>query len=174
MTDSTNPRVMADNIRELSGNQIAQGAELEELDDKIEALGSYLATETDTGQTFLGAKVYRKVFAIAAYPNNTTLYIDHGITNLGVVLDLYGSAVDSEGSGITVEYRNTLYLRYTLTQIGIASTSDYSGYSGYVVIEYTKSAAPTPDVLHTPDPDTRSLEEPETEPVEPESIEEKK
>ena len=136
MLNSWNAAIIGEELEALKGIVGDQAAE-------ISALQSYTATETATGETFLGSPVYRKVFTITAFPNNTTTLFDHGVTNLGTVLDLYGTAVDGDGNGITVEYRNTLYLRYTPTQIGMASTSDYSGYSGYIIMEYTKTP-PTP------------------------------
>lgn len=165
MTDSTNPRVMADNIRELSGNQAAQGA-------KLEALGSYSATEVNTGMKYGDDDIYRKCIAIEALPNNTTVNIPHGITNLGTVIDFRGIALatpDFPGRILPTGVVPTL--RYTATNVTIQSNTDLSAVPGLIVLEYTKSAAPTPNVLPSPDPDTRSLEEPEPE---PEPIEEKK
>ena len=55
MTDSTNPRILADNISALQTTVISQG-------NAIEALGSYSTTEIDTGKTWIdGSKIYRIV-----------------------------------------------------------------------------------------------------------------
>ena len=173
MIDSTNPRVMADNIRKLSDKQIAEAAEIVALQGDIEALGSYSTTEVDTGKKWIdGSAIYRKVFVIENLPNSTTDTVAHNISNIGVVTALYGVAQYATGHwGLTIPYSTVILLRYNATNLAITTTSDYTYASAIIVLEYTKSAAPTPNVLPSPDPDTRTLEEPEPE---PEPIEEKK
>ena len=167
MIDSTNPRVMADNIRHLSGKSVSQG-------NAITALGSYSTDEIDTGMKLGDDPIYRKVFNIEAFPNNATLNIAHGITNLGTVVSLDAVLLFTEGhSGSDFPFGSNRIL-YTLTNISIITTTDLSYAPGILVIEYTKSAAPTSDLAPAPS-DTRSIEPeeiPEDEYIEPEVIEE--
>ena len=163
MTDSTNPRVMADNIRELSDKQIVEAAEIVALQGDIEALGSYLTDEVDTGKKYGNNPIYRKVFDIQALPNNTTESFDHGVSNLGTVISLTGVMQYSAGfTGRPIPSGTNPSIFYNTTKIILTTSSDFSGNSAIIVFEYTKYT-PTPDVLPSPDPDTRSLEEPERE-----------
>lgn len=156
MVDSTNPRVMADNIRSLDAGSQANA-------EAIEALGTYTTEEVDTGITYLGGKVYRKVFEVEALPNATTMNVSHGVTNLGSVFNLRGIVADEGGTtyGRPIPFSTTLLLNFSATNIVIAATTDWSTRSAVIIFEYTK-VAPTPDV--SPAPNTRSLEtEPESE-----------
>ena len=171
MVDSTNPRVIADNIKELTDKQIAQAAELV-------ALGSYSATEVNTGMKLRDKPIYRKIFEVESLPNNTSVQIPHGIENLDSCVHLYGVMQPTQGqAGQPIPYGNGLLLRYNWTVIVVQANSDLSSNSAIIVIEYTKAA---PSSLMSPNPDTRSLEDepevrdPEVEPDPIEEIEEKK
>ena len=173
MTDSTNPRVMADNIKMLAASSGSQAADISTLQttaetqgDAIKALGSYSATEVDTGMKYGDKTIYRKIFVVDPLPNNTTESFNHGIENLGDVLSIGGVSQVASKPG-----RNISVL-FNVAQISVQTSTDLSDTRGIITIEYTKFAAPTPDVLLAPDSDTRSLEEPELE--KPEPIEEKK
>jgi len=157
MTDSTNPRVMADNIRELSGVSGSQASEISELQTTIEAIGSYSTTEVNTGMKLGNDDIYRKVFHIEHMPNATTDDYPHNITNLGIVTRLYGVVQCGDSEGYMFPYYNTRLLRYTNTYIKVQATTDLSDRSGIVIMEYTKAAA----TLTSPAPDTRTIEEPE-------------
>lgn len=171
MIDSTNPRVMADNIKELSALSGSQASDISALQttvtaqgNAIGALGSYSTDEVDTGMKYGDKTIYRKIFEIESMPNNTSVQIPHGIENLDVCMHLYGIMQTTQGqAGQPIPYGNGLLLRYNWTVIVIQTSSDFSGNSGIVVIEYTKSASPSPDLSLVPDPDTRSLEESEVE-----------
>ena len=172
MTDSTNPRVMADNIRELSGNVGSQASDIEDLQDDlgtlqttvgtqgdaIEALGTYSTDEVDTGMLLGEDKIYRKVFMIEHMPNATTTDIPHGITNLGIVVRLYGVVQAGDSEGYMFPYYNTRLVRYTSTLLKVQATTDLSDRSAVVIMEYTKAAA---NPLTSPAPETRTNEEPE-------------
>ena len=175
MIDSTNPRILADNIRALSGEAGSQASD-------ILALQTYDDEETDTGMKWIdGSTIYRKVFVINSLPNNETLTINHGVTNLGVVTNFYAIQNQSEGvNGRASNYGSTYLLaRFTSSNVLVQSTSDLSASSGFVLMEYTKSA--TPSALNSPAPDdSRSIEPeareeiPEDEPIEEPVVEVKK
>ena len=168
MTDSTNPRVMADNIRELSAGQAAQGTKLEA---EIEALGSYSATEVDTGKKWIdGKSIYRRVIigntpAAEGSPLDTNQVYDKILKIDGVVLSGGSYTYDLN------KYIQVVGLGGSVIRVNRSSNSDYQDAPFILIAEYTK--APTPDVLPSPDPGTRVLEESKTE-FEPEPIEEKK
>lgn len=183
MIDSTNPRVMADNIRELFGVSGSQAVEISALQtdvetqgDAIEALRAYSTDEVNTGKKWIdNSDIYLKVFIIENMPNNTTVTITHNITNLGTMITCRGVMQTSEGlPGRPIPSGANPAIQYTILNLYIGTGSDFSNSSAIVILEYTKIAAPTPDILPSPDPDTRTLEEPEREEIEPEPIEEKK
>ena len=173
MVDSTNPRIMADNIKELNAGTQANAK-------VIEALGTYSLTEVDTGKKWIdGSVIYRKIFIVDDPTIGELANVAHGISNLGIVIDCHGVAQAATGiSGKNMPYSSTLLLTFNATNIEYNIGVSQSAVKKLILFfEYTKVAAPTPDVLHSPDPDTRTLEEPETEPEpepEPEPIEKKK
>ena len=173
MVDSTNPRIMADNIRQLSDKQIAEAAEIVALLGDVAALGSYSATEVDTGMKLGDSNIYRKIIEVESFPNNTTVNIQHNIANLDKMLLCYGIVYHNPGvdSGRMFVGSTTPGVTFSAAYLYLKTTTDMSNMAGCIVLEYTKSATPTPDVIPSPDPDTRTLEEPEPE---PEPIEEKK
>ena len=163
MIDSTNPRVMADNIRGLSNSQATQG-------EKIEALGTYSTDEINTGMKLGNDDIFRKIFEVEL-PNNTTKTFAHGISNLNKVIRFEGFVQYAPGvSGRQIATATSGFnsISYTASNIAMTTNTDLSGVTGIIIIEYTKSAAPTPDVTPSPDSDTRALEErePESEPIE--------
>ena len=178
MIDSTNPRILADNIRELSDKEIIHAAEIGALTSGLEALGSYSTTEIDTGMKYGDDRIYRKIFTLEALPNNDALLVPHGVTNLGQVITLRAIAT-GVGSGFPIDYRNLAFLSFTSVNIILTTVADYSGQKGLIVFEYTKSAAPSNLASPAPD-DTRSIEpevreeEPEAEPIEEPVVEVKK
>ena len=169
MIDSTNPRILADNIRDLTDKQIVEAAEILALQGDVEALGSYSTTETNTGKKWIdNSDIYRKIIPVEAFPNNTSVSIPHGIENLGDVIDIYASqqAVAGVVVGRISNYSSAFILNYTKTNVVLQTTIDLSGAGGFILMEYTKSAAPTSLISPTPD-DTRSIEpeEREEEPI---------
>lgn len=187
MIDSTNPRILADNIRALSGEAGSQASDISALQttvtaqgNDIEALGSYSATEVNTGKKFLGSDVFRKVFNVEHLPNSTTASFEHGITNLENIIDIGGFIPPAaDFAGRPIPYSNNILVCWSATVIQIITTSDLSERSGVVWVEYTKSASPSPDLAPAPD-DTRSIEPvireeaPEEEPIEEPVVEVKK
>ena len=177
MIDSTNPRILADNIRSLtdkteglSDAQIAQAAELV-------ALGAYSTDEIDTGKKWLdNSIIYRKVIFVETLPNAGSTEIV--ITGLKDIISIGGFMPETTGfAGRPVPYSNVVLFRYNAGRLYVVTSSDYSSYSAYIIVEYTKSAASSSDLAPAPD-DTRSIEpevreeDPEAEPVIDEPIEE--
>ena len=175
MIDSTNPRILADNIRDLIDKQTAEATEILALQGDVEALRSYSTTEADTGKKWIdNSLIYRKVLFIESLPNATTLNVDTGIVNLKDILNAHGFIPQGEGvQGRILPYSNQLVLRYSGNNLVVTASADYSSYSAYIILEYTKSAAPTSLISPAPD-DTRSIgpEEREEESIIDEPIEE--
>ena len=144
LPDSTNPRVMANNIKELDARSLAALAGLDDISDQVEALGTFSATEVDTGMTGLNGNIYRKIFFIESLPNNATSdSIPHGINNLGYVYRFDGVAFNALKSGTSMPFAGTILPRFSSTGITIQTSGDYSTYSGIIIMEYEKEA-PTP------------------------------
>ena len=109
---------------------------------------SYSTTEHPTGAKWIDGKpIYRKVIDCGALPNNTTKTVNHNISNLGKVIRLYGFANNAAGTDfITLPFVDTANsatfntsLRATDTQITLSSANNMASFSGYAVIEYTKT-----------------------------------
>ena len=147
MTDSTNPRVMADNIKELFGKAIDQGAE-------IKALGTYSTDEVKTGKKFKNLDVYSRIYELTE--------------PVSIVAGVWTDLLSSFSGDKLINFIG--YGENTTSIIGVASRiytnklqaaalrSNVDCYSFYV--EYTK-ASPSPNLILAPNPDTRTLEEPE-------------
>ena len=134
----------------VSTNMIADGAvTAAKLDSTmLSGMGSYSTTEQATPFTWIdGSTIYKKTFATGALPNNSTLDIPHGISNLDVVVKIDGTikatwgtqyqlptVYDSEGTSY-----NT-YVGVGATNITIGTKGNNTSKSGYITIWYTKSS----------------------------------
>ena len=183
MIDSTNPRVMADNIRELSNTQAAQGAALEA---EIEALQIYDDAETDTGMKWIdGLPIYRLVVDSGALSAGSS-DIDLSVSNINLI-KLWGVAVAGQyqicfpyiSSALTWAISASIYGNKLHFSVGSSYADSNAISDSFVVIEYTKSTVPSSLTAPAPD-DTRSIEpevrepEPETEPINEEPKKEEK
>lgn len=101
--------------------------------------------EKIVGQWIDGKPVYEKTIDCGALPNATAKYIDTNITNLDYVISLYGTAADINGSTMplpnpTGESTYGVFVFKTSdNKIRITTGTDRTGYSGYVIIRYTKT-----------------------------------
>ena len=102
----------------------------------------YSTDEQVIGEWINGKPVYQKTIDVGALPNNTTKSVLHGISNLGLVIDIYG--VFTEGT-ITqpIPFPSTsgsvVLVSASATTVNIVTTSNRSAYTGYVFITYTKT-----------------------------------
>ena len=139
MTDSTNPRVIADNVKALDARILANEAAIETNTEEIAKGRVITGTEFDTGKTLLGDTIYGICFSYdsdltISYENNTS--ISKNIENGSIV-------TFSAGFDVNRPYQPLI------TSIG-ASGAVYCRASGganavvrYVYLEYTKTP-PTP------------------------------
>lgn len=112
---------------------------------------AYSTAEVNTGKTWIDGKpIYRKSYAVAAFPDKGFVNVPLNISNLGQVVDYYGIAsngtntirvpyysVDGDVYGIqmSVSENSTLVLKTnTDAEVG----GDRSDFSGTVTVEYTK------------------------------------
>lgn len=133
-------------------NQIKTGVNTNEsnigtLETRLTASTTYSTTETVIG-TWLGKPLYRKVVNMGNLPDNYYKDVNHNISNLEEVANIYLRAKTSndlyymsnmkgvstmfgEGTGIVA--------RADATKIQVATNSDYSTHTAYAIIEYTKT-----------------------------------
>ena len=108
----------------------------------------YSTTEVNTGLKWLDGKDrYLKVINIGSLPNAETKNVNHGISNLYEVIRFQGFAHNSARNDFIplpwvdkyASAQYNVFLRVTSTQVSIATDGYMSTYSGYVILEYTKT-----------------------------------
>lgn len=109
------------------------------------AFTDYSMTEQNTGRLWIDGKViYRKVVNLGSLPNATPGSVAHGIANLSTVVSLSGFATN--GTNFLplplARYNNfasQIGLYVDKTNVVVEPGIDRTDYTGYVVIEYTKT-----------------------------------
>lgn len=108
-------------------------------------LNTYSTDEIRIG-TWMGKPLYRKVYYVNAFANNGNVYLDINVENVDTVISANGYAKNSshtETIFLNSSYSNAIYdvivWEESKNKLRLHSTSDRSGYSGYVWIEYTKT-----------------------------------
>lgn len=106
---------------------------------------NYSTTEQDTGTRWIDGKtIYRKVVNFGALPNNTSKTVAHGIVGWENFIRIYGWAKTGtvvvplpfvSSSALSA----AMSLNINNTTIDITAGSDRSAFSGYIVLEYTKT-----------------------------------
>ena len=104
----------------------------------------YSLQETETGKTWLGKKVFRKVVDCGALPDTTTKSVPHSINNLAQFTNIEGVS-RTPGNNVTLPlpYFNTgtgyVKLYANASNVVLVTATDLTGYSEtYVTLEYTK------------------------------------
>lgn len=120
---------------------------LNNVKDYVDNSNSYSTQEVKTGGTWIDGKpIYRKTIDCGALPNNSYKNVNHNITDLDIIIDCYGEAIEVSGGNARIVLPNAstilanaieIYLNsmYVVIQTG----GDRSGYNGYVTVEYTKT-----------------------------------
>ena len=108
-----------------------------------------VAEETEVG-TYLGEKLYRKIYNITAFPNNTTITYDPVISNFKrfIVPLCSGEAIFASGDIGPLPYpisdlQSQNFITLVFKSNGTftcATKSDRSNVSGTVILYYTKTA----------------------------------
>lgn len=132
-------------VDSLEGNSTVDAPSVRAVNKAL--LDKYSTEEVKTNKVWIDGKpIYRKVIDIGNLPNATKKEVAAGISNLKYVTRLYGVATTGAYT-ITIPDtypNNALYdtrLSYdnSTGKIVLFSESDRSAYSGYVIIEYTKT-----------------------------------
>lgn len=123
-------------------------ANLVKLADFSDKFSTYIINETRTGEFFLDDEaIYRKVIVLGSFPNAATKTVPHGISRMKSLIRCACFA----RSLVTQDFLTVPYI--ALTAIGDClsikvdgnsvildtATGNYSNYTGYAILEYTKS-----------------------------------
>lgn len=109
------------------------------------AFTDYSTTEQNTGRLWIDGKtIYRKQVNLGSLTNTTPKSVAHGISNLSTVISLTGFATNG-----TVflplplarynNFASQIGLYMDTTNVVVEPGNDRTSYTGYVVIEYTKT-----------------------------------
>lgn len=105
----------------------------------------YSTDEINTGKTWIdGKRIYRKVVTVASFSMGTQ-QIAHNILNFDRVVAIYGNAKNGTTClPMPYDYRTDNIDQNTniyanSTYVVIRTNWDASSYSGYIILEYTKS-----------------------------------
>lgn len=108
--------------------------------------GTHYSTDEQVIGTWLdGSTLYRKTINFGALPNNTTKYVDPGITNMRVV-HMYGTAVDSNNVTVPLIYSspaalsNGMTLGMNANGLYITTGADRRTWTSYITLEYIKTS----------------------------------
>lgn len=113
----------------------------------LNAEPNYSTSEVDTKVKWIDNKtIYRKTVNIGSLPNATTKTVAHGISNLGYIINISGSAKYSNTGAcipiplVTNNATTQVLVTVDLTNITISGGNDRSDASGYITLWYTKSS----------------------------------
>lgn len=110
----------------------------------IEEKHKYSTEEQVIGTWTNRKPLYRKVLPVSSFPNNTTInyYIN---LNIDTIVNISGFATNGS---VTLPINNSDPLdnskaigvySYNKTELNIVTVSNRSSYSGYIILEYTKT-----------------------------------
>lgn len=105
-----------------------------------DAIKSNITTSSEraTNEYVDGQRVYVKRIDLGAFPNNTSKTVTHGITNPKIVRSVI---VANNGSGTyqDMAHRPNFNSYITTTAIVFNPSADYSSWTGYADLYYTKN-----------------------------------
>ena len=146
----------------------------DEIGDAVEVQTNYITDEHVVGKWIDGSTVYEKTLSCGALPAaGAQNSVEHGITNLGKILNIEGIAISNNwalqigsiipggDNPIAAVYANATYVRIVTS----VTRAEYT--ESYVTLRYTKSTAnraPENDTKNGDDePDVKTVEEPTDE-----------
>lgn len=107
-------------------------------EDDIPDENVYSSTEAKVG-TWDGSDLYRKKVSIGALPNTALKSFDIGITTETVCrIEMYYTS--SAEYGPFPNNEGTASFNKSTKKLDVATSSDYSGFTGVVIVEYTKAS----------------------------------
>lgn len=108
---------------------------------------NYSTTEIDTGYTWIdGSKIYKKTIYCGQMPNNAIVTIQHGITNMDMVVGMGGNAYRSNDGGqfplpyLARTIESSINISANRTEMYVGTGTDRRNMVGWVTIFYTKSS----------------------------------
>jgi hypothetical protein len=108
----------------------------------------YSTSEVKTNKVWINGKpIYRKCFYVSSFPNNTSIWVATGISNIEQVTYTGGYGQNTNeviviNSAYNTSYIDSLIYERAGTNAGkirVHTISNRSAYSGYIWIEYTKT-----------------------------------
>ena len=126
--------------------------------EKVDDPNQYSTDEVETEKTWIDGKpIYRKVIDFGALPNAGFKNVAHNIEGLDSVICLRGIGKTTTTNnfypipfvGNGAMFNNaTATMRINATEVTIATTTDVTSHTAYVILEYTKSADTLKEVVH--------------------------
>ena len=131
-------------------SQIEDGTLVNITDDEgiAQAWHVFSTAERIVGQWVDGSDIYEKTISIGNLPNNTTKAVAHGVSNMSILLDIRGTCNAVQAGTLysrplpmsDPSTSNNIRVDLVGANINIKTAADWSAYSGYVTIQYTKSS----------------------------------
>ena len=113
---------------------------LNNVKDYVDNSNSYSTQEVKTGGTWIDGKpIYRKVVNVGTLPDKTSKTVLHNIQNLDKVLETKLVANDSTNYIVCNFGGKEMGVYIDIANVIITSGDNFTGYSGYAIIEYTKT-----------------------------------
>lgn len=122
------------------------------VDFKKITVGGYNPFEYSTNEIIVGKwvddkPIYRKVIDIGNLPNASQTIVSHNISNIERIVKLYGTATrDSDKDTMPIPYvtfnsnnSGGINLYANNVSVLVSTSTDRSSYTGYVILEYTKT-----------------------------------
>lgn len=136
-------------IRFASGpaNYVVNNIQLEEGEQtgytkSISSDGLYNYNEIRIGTWIDGKPIYRKVIDLGYMPNNTEKTVAHNISNISTFVSVRAIAQTAGPVSLTLpNYNGSIYsnLYANATNVIIQTNGDRSSFTGYAILEYTKT-----------------------------------
>ena len=110
------------------------------LKEDFNSLTTYSTNETLTGEKWIDGKpIYRKVVDVGTLPNTTSKIVLHNIQNINSVVNLKLIAKDKQNNIVCNFGGKEMSIYVDNLNIIIKNDNNFTGYTGYSVIEYTKT-----------------------------------
>jgi hypothetical protein len=100
----------------------------------------YSTSEQDSGLRWTdGSVIYQKTVSLGALPDTTTKNVAHSISGLGTVIKIEGMVDNgTDQYPLPAVATNGVEIKVDDTNIVIVTTSDWSGFTGYLTVFYLK------------------------------------
>lgn len=132
--NNNQPAINATNLNQMQTN----------IENAIDESFECSTSEKKIGKWIDNKPIYRKIINIGNLPNANYSNVAHNINNLNKVIKIYGNATNGTlhlplPFVSTVSISSNVGININGNYITINSGTDRSSFSGYVIIEYTKT-----------------------------------